>query len=668
MNVTSLKGVGEKTRKQLQRLEIMTVYDLLHHIPRRYVDYSRVQKTSELKPGPVTLKGVFRSVSQRRTRRGQVLTSAVLDDGHGGCEVVWFNQPFRKAELEKKDEVYLSGELAMHGNRLSIVSPEYESVASVKKNTARIVPVYPLTKGLTSKKLRQLTHKALRETDAVGDFLPAELQEEQGLCGYQQMLENLHFPQSHELLADAKKRWAFNELFTSMLARKLLQEKLHKLTAPAISLNEDELKRFVDGLGFTLTDDQRVAAWEIIQDVCDSRPMNRLLQGDVGSGKTVVSALAIQQMLMSGKQVAVVAPTEIVAKQHADTYAQFFGDEVALLTSSQTAATKRRRKNQLAGKEKLLAVGTHALLQPDVEFAELGLLIIDEQHRFGVRQRQRLIKQKGYVPHVLSMTATPIPRTLSLSLYNDLEISTIRTLPPGRKPVKTAVYGPGKRQHVYDRLSEALIQNQQAYVVCPLIDESDTLGVTSVTREFERIRKYFKKHTVGALHGQLKPDEKAKMIADFVEGSIDILVATTVVEVGVNVPNAIFMLIEGAERFGLAQLHQLRGRVGRADQQAYCYALTSSSAQARKDRLQAFSETTDGFKLAELDLELRGPGAIFGTLQSGLPDFTYADLSDLKQIKRVRAAIKSIISRPRLLQYPLLQKRLTEYSALHHLN
>jgi ATP-dependent DNA helicase RecG len=667
-NVTELDGVASATSEKLRRLGIKTVKDLLLHIPRSYRDHSKLDSTNTMQPGMVTLKGRLENVRSRRSRRGQFIVEAAFVDDDGRVGLVWFNQPYLAQQLKRYSDVYISGELIVK-DRIQLINPEVEPTDVDQAFTAQIVPQYPLTKGLSNKKLYRLVDQALECVEEFDDYLPLRILEQYELMTYQQMLSQLHRPQSQQSLAQAKHRWGFDELFELMLAARSNAKELSEHNAPKVATDVPRIKEFLSSLSFTLTDDQKRSLWQILQDLQSGQPMNRLLQGDVGSGKTVVAAAAADHMMEEGHQVAVIAPTEVVAHQHHQSLQKMLPDfKSVLLTSSVTKAAKRRRKNMLARGEAQLAVGTHALLQPDVEFDSLGLLVIDEQHRFGVNQRQRLVKDNDTLPHVLSMSATPIPRTLALTVYADLMISSIRELPPGRKPVETKVYGPSKRQFVYDQISEQIDNGHQVYVVCPLISESDKLGVTSVEKEHQRIRDYFKSSATAPLHGGLKSDEKQQVIDDFTSGKTDILVATTVVEVGVDVGNATVMLIEGAERFGLSQLHQLRGRVGRSDVQSYCYALTSSRSQSSKPRLQAFADTTSGFELAEYDMEHRGSGQLWGTAQSGQFSFQHARLADTRLVETVQAVVTAVLSDEPLRKDPSIKRIIDNGLKLVHRN
>lgn len=655
MNVTQsvadLAGVGEKRQKQFNKLGIHTVGDLLFHVPRRYEDYTNLVTVSDMQPGKVSLKGAFTTVKGRYARKRLHITTALFEDESGATEIVWFNQPYRAEQLPLKTTLLLSGELKLSGNRFSIANPVYQPVESEDSKQGVVVPIYAETAGLTSKQINKHAKAALKAS-GLGEYpqvLGAKLAD---------ILATLHSPISIESLESARAQWRELELFEVILLGQLLRKDRIKLHSTTVEYDEKTLRHFVENLPFKLTDAQRRSAWEIIQDMTQSVPMNRLLQGDVGSGKTITAILASLAALEAGGQVAVVAPTEIVARQHLESWRELLGEyRPALLTSGLTARQKSSLKNKLKSGEVKLVVGTHAVLQPDVKFKNLHLAVIDEQHRFGVRQRQQLLRANNSMPHVLSMTATPIPRTLALTVFSDLDVSIIDAMPPGRKPVITEVGGPKNRKDFLGKFRKELEKNRQGYVVCPLIDESDTLGVRSVETEVKRLSKDLPGFRVEKLHGKLPPEEKQQILLDFKAKKVDVLVSTTVVEVGVNVPNATAMLIDGAERFGLSQLHQLRGRVGRAEEQAYCFAVTTKPRQAH-ERLAAFAKTTDGFKLAELDLKQRGHGELYGLRQSGFSNLDPELFLNTQRIKTARTKATEFIQKHDVDDYPLLQYRL----------
>jgi ATP-dependent DNA helicase RecG len=670
--VTKLKGVGPALASTLETVGIRTIFDLLLYAPRRYDDYSRVVAVNVAKPGQITVKGRLERVSARYVRRGLHVTEAVINDGTGKLKAVWFNQPYRSASLPRDADVYLAGKLERISQSYGLSHPSVERVSSFTKDTARIVPVYPETKDIQSGLLRRLIREVLPALGELPDNLPASLIKEQDLMGWPQAARQIHFPDSMASAEKARERFEFDELFALMLAHTLFKRSLGELKASPIAFDETLAKDFVARLPFKLTDAQRVAAWQILQDMALGRPMNRLLQGDVGSGKTVVAAFAALMAAHGGYQTAVMAPTEVLAQQHALTFEKLlkpFRINQALLTGSLKAAEKKRLHDLIAGGETRIVVGTHALIQKGVKFKDLGLIVVDEQHRFGVRQRQALVGKSGISAHVLSMSATPIPRSLTLTLYGELDASVIDELPPGRKPVLTRVVPGRSREEVVRHVDAEIGHGRQCYVICPLIEDSDYLGVKSVTSEYERLQKtVFSHRRIGLLHGKLTAAAKAAVLDDFKAGRLDILLSTTVVEVGVDVPNASVLIVEAAERFGLSQLHQLRGRVGRGEHQSYCYLMTDAARPALQ-RLSYLERTQSGFELAEADLKLRGPGEVYGTRQHGDLDLRLARLTDLRLIARVQQAVTHFMEAGYLLEsYPVLAKRVERQKTLAHLN
>lgn len=670
--VTSLKGVGSTLARVLDRAGIRSVLDLLLYIPRRYDDYSHIVKIAVAKPGPVTVRGKFERVASRYARRGLHVTEAVINDGTGKLKCVWFNQTYRAATLPRGVEVYVSGSLERVGQGFGLSHPSVERVSTFTKNTARIVPTYPETRELSSAKLRRILPEALEKVSASLETLPSGIVSQYKLLGWAESLRQIHFPADAGVAAEARRRLGFDELFALMLAHGLVKQKIGTLRAPRIRFDEAVAKKFVTGLPHRLTGAQKRAVWQIFQDIEGKRPMNRLLQGDVGSGKTVVAAFASLMVISAGYQVAFMAPTEVLARQHADTLSALlraFGVEVALLVGGLKSGIRKELDHSIKSGQADLVIGTHALIQKGVEFADLGMIVVDEQHRFGVRQRQALVGKGNTVPHLLSMTATPIPRSLALTIYGELDVTVIDEMPPGRLPVVTRVVPLREREKVYGHIDEEISSERQVYLICPLIEDSDVLGVKSVTSEYERLsRTVFKHRRIGLLHGKLKSEEKQSVLEDFKNGRIDILISTTVVEVGVDVPNATILIVEGAERFGLAQLHQLRGRVGRSEQQSYCYLMTSADHMAR-ERLSYMERTNSGFELAEADLQLRGAGEIYGVRQHGELDLNIAKLTDTRLIAEVQKAVKWFIdNKQKLNSLPLLEQRVRHQTHLAHLN
>ena len=671
-SVEIIKGVGTETAKKLEKLGVMTIYDLLTYWPRKYDDYSHVMPVSKVSGGPVTIKARPENIKTKRVRRGLHITEADLRDESGVLKAVWFNQPYRKDALKSGQDYYFSGLYEFSFNRYSLMNPSVEQVADLTKNTARIVPIYSETKGLKSHELRKLLHECVHLFDELEEILPQLVVKQNHLIPYATAAKQLHWPENQEKLAAARHRIGFEEIFSYIMAGQLNKAENEQETALPVAFDERAAKAYVKLLPFELTPAQKKAAWEILQDMNSTKPMNRLLEGDVGAGKTVVAAFGAVMAAHNSLQSAFMAPTELLARQHADTLANLLEKtdlKVALLTSAVKKKQKEELKKQLQLGAVDIAVGTHALLQENVAFHKLGYVVIDEQHRFGVRQRQKLIEKGVAVPHILSMTATPIPRSLALTVYGELDISIINQKPNNRLPICTKVWSPNSRTQLYDEIDREIMKGRQVFVVCPLIDESDKSGQKSVKAELKILSAGpFKHRRIGLLHGKLNDDEKIAVMNEFAEGKLDILVSTTVIEVGIDVPNATVMLIEAADQFGLAQLHQLRGRVGRAEHQSYCYLMMSTSAQPTK-RLRAMEATNNGFKLAEMDLELRGPGALYGTRQHGKLDLKIANIMDTKLIKAATESAKDFLhSDEKLSDYPLLNSRVQANRSLTHLN
>jgi ATP-dependent DNA helicase RecG len=670
-NVETIKGVGTETAQKLNKLGIETIEDLLMYWPRRYEDYSQVLPIAQIKPGPVTIKAKVESLKPKHVRRGMHITEAVLRDNSSAIRVVWFNQPYRQKYFKSGKDYYFSGLYDFSYNRYVLQNPSVEQVADFTKNTARIVPVYKETKGLKSVDIRKYIHECIALFNDLKEQLPPEVVSSNKLLPYAQAAKQMHWPESQNKLNQAKRRIGFEEIFSYVLAGLLNKQENNSEVALPIQFDKNFAKEYLKNLPFELTPAQKQAAWEILQDIEKTIPMNRLLEGDVGSGKTVVAAFASFIGAKQGVQSAFMAPTELLASQHARGLAEVLepsGIKIALLTSSVKKIAKNTLKQNLEAGEVDLIIGTHALLQEDVKFKRLGLVIIDEQHRFGVKQRQKLVKKGAAVPHILSMTATPIPRSLALTIYGELDISLISQKPKNRLPIKTAVWSPNSRPQLYDAIDEELKTGRQAFVVCALIDESDKTGQKSVTAELKRLQTGpFKHRKIGLLHGKLKDEEKSKIMQDFLSKKLDLLVSTTVIEVGIDVPNASVMLIEDADQFGLAQLHQLRGRVGRGKYQGYCYLMPSTSKEPSK-RLRAMETTNDGFKLAELDLELRGPGAVYGVRQHGKLDLKIANITDIELIAAAKNSAEKFLKTEDLSDYPELERRVEAHRNITYLN
>jgi len=676
--VNQLSGIGKTISLRLKRLGIETIGDLIFYYPFRYDDFSQLTTIDQLKSGSVTtVKVRMELLANRRTfRKKKIITEGVASDSTGSIKVIWFNQPWIAKNIKVGEEIYLSGKVAGNLFDIYLNSPLYERAAAANLNTARLVPIYSITEGVSQKQLRALVKIALNFVGNVSDFLPEKIVKQERLLSLPLALKQIHFPENHKKLAAARTRLAFEELFLLQLWSQLIKKELDQKTSWPVVFQREKIKEFIDGLDFKLTTDQKKAAWEIIQDLEKKRPMNRLLEGDVGSGKTLVAALAIFNTALNGYQSVLLAPTEILARQHFQTFDKLFKNKdlkIGLLTRSNKLINQEEvgKKEFLArcraGKIQII-IGTHAVIQKEVAFAKLALAVIDEQHRFGVDQRQILKKQSEKTPHFLSLSATPIPRSLALIIYGSLDLSIIKQLPPGRRPVITKVVAPENRQLAYEFISKKITEGRQVMVICPLIDPSDKLGVRSVTEEFKKLdQEVFPHLPVGLLHGRLKASNKEKVMAEFVADKIKILVATSVVEVGVDVPNATVIMIEGAERFGLAQLHQFRGRVGRGREQSYCFLFSASPDQETAKRLSAVTATSDGFILAQKDLQLRGAGQIYGYRQSGFDELKIANLDDLPLIKKARFWAEKIINDDCLDKYPLLLEKIEALGLTSHL-
>lgn len=660
----NLLRVGRATSKKLQNLGLRTAEDLLFYFPFRYEDWSKILPISQMTYGSAgTCRGKVELIKNTRSfHRRKNITEALISDESGSIKAVWFNQPFLTKLLKVGDEIYLSGKVDFDRYGIHLTSPSYEKVGmdGETMHTARIIPVYRTTENLTNKQIRFLVKLVAPLAPKIHDWLPQEIKKGLRLIDLSQALKQIHFPEDAFSAKAARRRLKFNELFLVQLRNLLLKMNLRKSSAPEIIFNERETKKFTTSFPFKLTNSQRQAAWEILQDMGAGKPMNRLLEGDVGSGKTIVAAIAILNVFLNGYRTILMAPTEILAKQHFNTFCKLFNDlQIGLVTRSEKTANFEREKNkdtEFIINNSDLIIGTHALIQDSVEINKLGLAIVDEQHRFGVKQRQALKGDKES-PHFLSMTATPIPRTMSLVFYGDLDISAMKELPSGRKKILTKVVPREKRDAAYEFIKKEVKNGRQVFVICPLIDVSDKLGVKSAKEEYKKLSKeIFPELKIGLLHGKMKSEDKEKIMKEFLENKINILVSTSVVEVGVDVPNATVMMIEGAERFGLAQLHQFRGRVGRSDFQSYCFLFSDSDNEESAKRLLVMTICSDGFALAEKDLEFRGPGEVWGVRQSGMPELQIASLADYTIIKEAKTAAENLIKKdPELEKYPDLK-------------
>ncbi len=646
--IEALAHVGPRTLPRLKRLGIATIRDLLWHAPSRYEDFRELISMDAIHEvgQVVSVQGVVRIIETTKAwRRRLTITSATLEDETGGIRAVWFNQPYLANTLTEGTKVGLSGKVAQDKRGLYLSNPAYEKVTDQElRHTGRLVPIYAETEGITSKYLRFLIKPLLSSFATIPH------------------LSSLHFPETVEEADTARKHFAFEELLVLQLRALMDRQTMKLLDAPRIAFEKDRIAEFVKKLPFQLTDDQRKAAFEILKDLEQPHPMNRLLNGDVGSGKTVVALIAAYQASLAGYRTLMMVPTELLAFQHWSGAQKFM--DAGIMTSS--------KKTNL---DAPLLIGTHALIHEKKSFENLGLVVIDEQHRFGVKQRMKLIKGKALVPHLLSMTATPIPRTLALTIYGDLDVSLLKEKPKGRQDIITKVVAETGRTQAHQFIEKQIQEGRQVFVICPRIEPSQapkknivTVEMKMVTEEFEKLSKeIFPHRRVAMLHGKLKAKEKESIMADFKDHKTDIIVSTSVIEVGVDVPNATMMMIESAERFGLAQLHQFRGRVGRGAHQSYCFLFTSSPDIVSTRRLKAMQATNDGFKLAEMDLKIRGPGEFTGTVQSGLPDLAMASLSDVDLIKSARDAARELLaSDPTLSDAPLLKAQLERLQKIVH--
>jgi len=647
-DIASLKGMRKPMPEGLERMGVATVRDLLYYFPRAHYDYADTSSISRLRLGEkITLVGVIRDVRVNRTARNVAITTATISDDTGTIAVRWFNQPYLQKSLPVGKRIAISGEPDVFNGRFTFAPRDYELIEDVElTHTGRLVPIYPLTKGLFQRSLRTCIRRIVDEyAGALEDYLPAPLRRQLDLLDLPQAVAQYHFPADEQYKVRAERRLAFDELFLIQLGLQMRKKDWQRYD-PAVSVPVDEalLERFRASLPFSLTGAQRRVTASILEDMQRPRPMSRLLQGDVGSGKTVVAAVALLQIAAAGRQGVLMAPTEILAEQHFRTLSQVlapFSVRCELLIGSTTKAQRRVVNAGAADGSIPVLVGTHALIQENVEFNHLGLAITDEQHRFGVEQRAAL-RLKGLHPHTLAMTATPIPRTLAMTIYGDLDVSALDEMPPGRLPAITTWRH--KPFEAYAVIREEVQQGRQAFVICPMIEETADTDMRSVIAEHQQLQSLtFPDLAVGLLHGRMKPAEKEKTLAGFRAGEYQVLVATSVVEVGIDVPNATVMVIRDAHRFGLAQLHQFRGRVGRGGEQAYCILLSASEGDQARERLEALTATNNGFELAEEDLRLRGPGEFWGLRQSGLPALRVAKLGDVATIENARRAAQQVL-------------------------
>jgi ATP-dependent DNA helicase RecG len=676
--ISELSRVGEKTATQFKKLGLTTAGDLLFYLPFRYDDFSSGLQIAELQAGgTANVIGTIDLIQNKRSaRRKMQITEALVRDDSGYLKVIWFNQPFLTRTLKEGDEISLAGRVTDDYGQLQMVSPNYEKITSADiLHTKGLVPNYHSTEALSQKQIRSCIKQVMPLAEKVEDWLPETLRHSLNLIDLKKALYKIHSPKESDDIKNAARRLAFTELFLRQLKSQSIKRELQSLQATPVAFNEELTRSFVTGLSFPLTGAQKKSTWEILKDIGKKTPMSRLLEGDVGSGKTMVAIIALLNVAASGRQGALMTPTEILAEQHFKTLSHYlykYDIKIGLLTS------KRQEVNYELGDSNMLTsadilIGTHALIQSKIVIPRLSLAIVDEQHRFGVNQRHTIIKAgDNVVPHFLSMTATPIPRSMALAIYGDLDFSIIDEMPKGRQIINTSLINNKNRAETYKFIHKEIKNGRQAYVVCPLIDESDKLGIKSAKQEFEKLQnEIFPDLKVGLLHGKMKSKDKESVMTDFVKNDIQILVATSVIEVGIDVPNATIMIIEGAERFGLSQLHQFRGRVGRSHLASYCYLIpTQENISNAKtiERLEALIKYHDGLTLAKVDLKLRGAGDLYGTLQSGFDESQISALFDFETIKKARDEAKKIIETdPDFKKHPAIKLKLGEWEKKTHL-
>ena len=662
--VSAVSGIGQSFLRHLHAMDIHSVEALLYHFPRRYLDRRKLSMIGEVRIGEeTTVVGTVRKADLNRTSRNKSVLNVAIYDGSAYLYGVWFNQPYHADRLQPGTEVAFSGRVQYRYGRLQMVNPAYDiledsgEVGMKTVHTGRIIPLHPATQKLSAAMLRRLIMRALDQYGDLPDHIPYGLRLRYGYPHRTQALREMHFPGSVGRLNRARQRMVYDELLVMQVALALRRQRL-KLDTPGIAhaAPGDLLESFTASLPFRLTTAQRKAFEEISEDMSEHYPMNRLLQGEVGSGKTVVALQALLLTQESGHQGAIMAPTEVLAEQHflniTGLLSDSLGLRVELLTGNTTGARRREVLEAASSGALDILVGTHALIQEDVGFKSLGLIVVDEQHRFGLRQRM-LLKEKGAYPDTLIMTATPIPRTLSLTLYGDLEVSVLDELPAGRAGTRTLVVGPDGRKETYELIRGELAKGRQAFVVCPLVDASPTIEAKAAEKEVRELSKVFPDSNIGLLHGQMAKVDKDTVMAGFRCGEVQLLVSTTVIEVGIDIPNATVMMVENADRFGLSQLHQLRGRVGRGEHPSHSVFVFDGDTEESQQRKRAIAEIEDGFNLAEADLEIRGEGSLFGTRQSGMPDLRVARLTrDFRLLKQARADAFALVDKDPHLRDP----------------
>ncbi len=639
-SVRTIKGVGEKAQQCMRKLKIECVGDLLEHYPRGYDEFKPVIPIAKVKEGETTaVEGFLMARPQLKQRGNRKILTVTLQDESGMILVTWFNMPFLRNQLKLGTRYLLRGKVEKKNGRLQLQQPKIYSREAFYRMMGKLRPIYPLTAGITNNAMTKAMEAALKETEDLQEYLPAEIRKRHQLAEYRKALRQIHFPASKTDMQEGRRRLAFDELFLYTLALSYIKKAGKKKSVHCIR-PADEVRDFIKELPFSLTEAQKRVYGEIREDMASGYVMNRLVQGDVGSGKTIVAVLALYEVVKNGGQGALMVPTEVLAGQHYKSVSGLLADRgirVGLLTGSLTAKEKREARERIATGTWDIVIGTHAMIQDGVEFAKLALVITDEQHRFGVKQRDTLF-QKGQEPHVLAMSATPIPRTLALILYGDMDLSVIDERPAERLPIKNCVVGTEYRPNAYRFMKNQIDEGRQVYIICPMVDESEESELENVTLYTEELREIFPCDVhIEGLHGKMRPADKDAAMERFADGETDILVSTTVIEVGIDVPNATVMMIENAERFGLAQLHQLRGRVGRGSWQSYCILMTAQESKAGRERLNVLAGSNDGFYIAKEDLKLRGQGDLFGIRQSGDQLFVLADIFDDAELLRVAA-------------------------------
>lgn len=628
-SVRKIKGVGEKAEQCLNKMNIYNIADLLEHYPRDYDEFKPIQAISSVAEGEMAaVEGSLCARPQMKVRGRLKILSVMIQDESGTIPVTWFNMPFLRNQLKMGTHYILRGKVSKKKGRLVLDQPKIYTRQEFYRQVGKMRPIYPLTFGITNNAVTKAIETALPDIENLTEYLPAEVRKRQNLIGYKKALNQLHFPANRAEMREARKRLVFDELFLYQLALSYIKKNGRNKSTHRIE-EKSEVERLISELPFTMTGAQQKVYEEIIRDMGDGCVMNRLVQGDVGSGKTIVAVLALYQVVLNGGQGAFMVPTEVLASQHYKSLCGLLGERgvrIGLLTGSLTAKQKREGREKTVSGEWDIVVGTHAIIQDNVEFANLALVITDEQHRFGVRQRESLF-QKGQEPHVLAMSATPIPRTLALILYGDMDLSVIDERPADRLPIKNCVVNTDYRPNAYRFMAEQIRQGHQIYIICPMVEESEESDLENVTIYTEELRELFPSSVqIEGLHGKMKPSQKDEIMERFAAGETDILVSTTVIEVGIDVPNSTVIMIENAERFGLAQLHQLRGRVGRGSAQSYCILMTGQESKEAKERLSVLAGSNDGFYIAEEDLKIRGQGDLFGIRQSGDQLFALADI------------------------------------------